>query len=162
MPCYHFMYHAYGTWMPDKDKGYVKRKQGIQPRDEDMARNYRANQKQRAVYFDQQQQAEIAATLRVAGEHLDATVHCIAIEPTHIHVITSWTHDRYWQSMRASIKSAVTRMLNQQFGKRTWLVKGASRKRVKDHDHFCFLIRDYLPSHRGLFWLRDEDRQRFG
>lgn len=162
MPCYHYTFHAYDTWMPDKEKGYVKRKKGALPRDLEMAQHYRANQKQPTVYFSKQHQEEIAATLHVAGKHIDATIHCIAIEPTHLHVIASWSHERAWDSMRRSIRSALTRRLNEQFGKREWFVKSPSRKQVKDHDHFCFLIREYLPSHRGLFWLRDEDRDRFG
>lgn len=162
MPAYHFTLHAYGTWLPNKPKGYVHRKQGIQPRDDALARCYRANQKQTTIHFTLDQQHEIAATLRVAGKHLDAIIHCIAIEPTHIHVVISWRHVRDAVSMRSSIKSAISRMLNERFGRRTWLCKGASRKQIKDHDHFCFLIRRYLPCHRGLFWLREADRVRFG
>ncbi|MFK7788138.1 MAG: hypothetical protein AB8C95_01425 [Phycisphaeraceae bacterium] len=162
MPCYHFTFHAYGTWMPDKKKGYVKRKKGVLPSDERMAQNYRANQKQPTVKFLKVHQEAIAAILRVVGQHLDATMRCIAIEPTHLHVIVSWSHERAWDSMRQSIRSALTRNLNDRFGKREWFVKGASRKQIQDHDHFCYLIREYLPSHRGVFWLRDEDMERFG
>ncbi|MEM9108525.1 MAG: transposase [Planctomycetota bacterium] len=148
--------------MPDKKQGYVKRKQGIKNRDEGMARNYRASQKESMVYFTPEQQQEIAATLHIACEHLDAVVHCIAIEPTHIHFIISWKHERIWDSIQRSVKSAISRRLNRSYGQRTWLVKDGSHKQVNDQDHFCFLIREYLPSHRGLFWLRDEDRRRFG
>lgn len=162
MPCFHLTFHAYGTWLPDKEKGYVQRNQGIKPRDEAMASNYRANQKHPSVRFTSKQQEEIAATLRVAGKHLDATLHCYAIDPTHLHVLLSWKHERSHASIRTSIKSAITRRLNERFDPRTWLVKGSSRKQIKDHDHFCYLIREYLPSHRGLFWLREEDRERYG
>ena len=162
MPCYHFTFHAFGSWMPDKEKGYVKRKKGILPRDEAMARQYRVKQKQTTVYFSKVHQKEIAATLHVAGQHLDAVIHCIAIESTHLHVIVSWSNDKTWDAMRRSIRSALTRSLNTAFGKRVWFVKSPSRKRVKDHDHFCHLIREYLPSHRGYFWARDEDRKRYG
>ena len=161
MPCYHFTFHAFGTWMPDKKKGYVKRKKGVLPHDVAMAQQYRANQKQSTVYFSKSHQKEITATLHVAGQHLDAVIHCIAIEPTHFHVIVSWSHEKTCDKMRRSIRSSLTRSLNAKFGKREWFVKSPSRKHVKDHDHFCYLIREYLPSHRGYFWLRDEDRQRF-
>ncbi|MGB0767680.1 MAG: hypothetical protein ACPGYV_08205 [Phycisphaeraceae bacterium] len=148
--------------MPDKKNGYVKRNEGIQRPNEGMARRYRTNQKQQTVYFSKAQQADIAATLRAACEHLDAVVHCFAIDPTHLHLIVSWSHERAWDSMRRSIRSALTRGLNARFGQREWFVKSGSRKQVKDHDHFCYLIREYLPSHRGLFWLRGQDRERFG
>ncbi|MEM9111274.1 MAG: hypothetical protein AAGC72_14745 [Planctomycetota bacterium] len=162
MPCYHYTFHAYGTWMPDKKQGYVKRKQGVLKRDEDMAMNYRANQKHKTVYFDIKHQKEILEALRIAGEHLDAVIHCIAVEPTHLHTVISWKHERSWDSIQRSIKTTITRRLNKVFGKRTWLVKDGSHKRVNDHDHFCFLIHEYLSSHRGQYWLRDEDRERFG
>ncbi|MEM1355661.1 MAG: hypothetical protein AAGH88_12345 [Planctomycetota bacterium] len=45
MPVYHFTFHAYGTWMPDHAKGYVRRKLGILPPDAKMAEQYRRNMK---------------------------------------------------------------------------------------------------------------------
>jgi REP element-mobilizing transposase RayT len=144
--------------MRDKEKGYVQRKKGIKPKNESMARRYRANQQQTTVLFSTAQQHVVAATLRVAGEHLSATVHCIAVEPTHMHIVLSWTHTRDRLSMSASVKTAVSRQLNESYGKRTWLVKNALRKQVKDREHFDYLLREYLPSHRGLFWIRDEDK----
>jgi hypothetical protein len=43
MPCYLFTYHAYGSWMPDRVEGYVRRGQGILPRDTQMASLYYRN-----------------------------------------------------------------------------------------------------------------------
>jgi len=40
------------------------------------------------------------------------------------------------------------------------MVKNSSRKQVKDEAHFVYLIGQYLPSHRGVFYLREEDRKR--
>ena len=37
MPCYLFTFHAYGTWMPDREEGFVRREQGILPPDEELA-----------------------------------------------------------------------------------------------------------------------------
>ena len=33
MPVYLFTFHAYGSWLPDNPRGYVRRKEGIQPQD---------------------------------------------------------------------------------------------------------------------------------
>ena len=42
MPCYLLTLHTYGSWMPDRDKGYVRRDhEGILPRDPAMAQRYR-------------------------------------------------------------------------------------------------------------------------
>jgi hypothetical protein len=45
MPCYLFTYHAYGSWMPDRPQGYVRRGKGILPTDTRMAERYRKNTK---------------------------------------------------------------------------------------------------------------------
>ena len=52
MPCYLFTFHAYGTWMPDREEGFVRRDEGILPPDEDLARRYRDRQKGDEVLFD--------------------------------------------------------------------------------------------------------------
>ena len=46
MPCYHFTFHGYGTWMPDEDDGYVLRGKGHQPQDTVKAAQYRWRMKQ--------------------------------------------------------------------------------------------------------------------
>ena len=51
MPCYLITYHAYGSWMPDQRRGYVKRHQGILSPDKEMAERYRENLKQAVVQF---------------------------------------------------------------------------------------------------------------
>ncbi|MEM9414411.1 MAG: hypothetical protein AAGA29_02895 [Planctomycetota bacterium] len=147
--------------MPDKAKGYVHRAKGLKPKDDAMASNYRAKQKHPTVLFTHDQQEAIAASLRDAGPCIEATIHAIATEPSHFHVLVSWNHDRKWDSIRRSLRTSVSLTLNKTFGKREWLVKNSSRKQVKDEEHFIYLIRQYLPSHRGLFFLRDEDRKRY-
>lgn len=51
MPCYLFKYHEYGTWMPDRPRGYVRRKEGVLPADQHLAGCYRNNLKQRVIDF---------------------------------------------------------------------------------------------------------------
>jgi len=160
MPCYLFTFHAHGTWLPDKAKGYVHRNKGLKAKDESMASSYRANQKYPTISFSKAHQKLIAASLRDVGPHLDVTIHAIAAEPTHFHVLASWNHERKWDSIRRSLRTAVSLALNGKFGKRVWLVRNSSRKQVKDDEHFVHLIAKYLPSHRGVFFLRDEDRKR--
>jgi REP element-mobilizing transposase RayT len=160
MPCYLFTFHAHGTWLPDKGQGYVHRTKGIKPKDESMADRYRANQKHPTIYFTSEQQDAIAASLRDAGPCIETTIHAIATEPTHFHVLVSWQHERQRESIRRCLRTAVSVKLNRAFGKRVWLVKNSSRKQVKDEEHFVFLIGEYLSSHRGVFYLRGEDRKR--
>lgn len=152
MPCYLFTYHAHGSWMPDNPRGYVKRGQGILPPDERMAAKYRGNLKQQAVSFDAKIRGLLIAEAEVACSHQDLRCHFIATEPTHIHVLVSWTMDRTWEVVRAKLRESLSRRLNREFDRREWFSKSPSRKRVKDREHFKYLVTKYLPKHRGWKW----------
>jgi hypothetical protein len=132
MPCYLFSFHGYGTWMPDHRRGYVHRTQGLQPQDDEMAAVYRANQRFASVTFDAVMQEHLIGAARHAGVCLDATVHCVGTEPTHLHILLSWRHDRDWQAMRRSLRAGLTRAMNERFGKRPWFSQNSSRRKVKD------------------------------
>ena len=167
MPCYLFTFHAYRSWMPDRPQGYVRRGEGPLPPDAERARQYERNAAQPPILFDEDIQRALIVAAREAAAHQDFRLHCIATEPTHVHLLVSWKDDRTWQRMRTGIKQSLTRALNRTLGPRAglpaaseskrdqrgkWFSGGASRKRVRDGDHFDHLINEYLPSHRGAFW----------
>lgn len=152
-----FSYHGKGTWLPDNPRGFVHRKYGLQPPDENMADHYRANMKDAPVSFTDEMMTLVFNTARHAGNFIDATMHGCGAEPSHIHMLVSWNHDREFESMRASIRSAMSRALNQTFGKREWFSDSPSRKRVRTHEHFDYLALVYLPDHTHS-WVREEDR----
>ena len=171
MPCYLFTFHAYRSWMPDRPQGYVRRGRGPLPPDDERARQYEKNAAQPPVLFDEKVQDALIAASREAAAHQDFRLHCIATEPTHVHVLVSWEDDRTWQRMRTGLKQSLTRTLNRALGSRAglpaaiegkrgdqrrWFSGGASRKRVRDRDHFDHLINDYLPSHHGAFWRESQ------
>jgi hypothetical protein len=158
MPCYMFTYHGKATWMPDHARGYVHRIDGLLPPDPNMAAYYRLNQKNPTVRFDESMQHVMVETARNTGEFIKAIVHGCAMENTHLHVVVSWEHDRDWKSMRASIRSAISRALSAKFCKREWFSDSPSRKRVRNHEHFDFLMLVYLPEH-STHWVRDDDRE---
>jgi REP element-mobilizing transposase RayT len=152
-----FSYHGHATWMPDHPGGYVHRMRGVQPVDRDMAARYRARQRAPEILFTTEMQSELIAAARRAGLFLNAHVRGCATEPTHMHVLVSWSHDREWKSIRTSIRSAMSRAMNDGFGKRDWFSDSPSRKRVRDHEHFDYLILSYLPDHASC-WVREADR----
>ena len=53
----------------------------------------------------------------------------------------------------------MTMRLNEQIAGRTWFSDSPSRKRVRDHEHFDYLVLSYLPSHDGLSWVNGETRR---
>ena len=152
MPCYLFTYHAHGSWMPDNPRGYVKRGQGILAQDKQMAAQYRGNLEQETIHFDPKIQQLVIAETEVACSHQNLRCHFIATEPTHIHVLVSWTIDRTWEVVRAKLRESLSRRLNGDVKRCEWFSKSPSRKRVKDRAHFDYLITKYLPKHRGWKW----------
>ena len=143
--------------MPDHPKGYVHRQRGLRPSNADMADAYRRNKHEHAAEFTLAVQKLMITEARNAGKHINATVHAVSTEPTHVHVLLSWSHKRTWKSMRSSIRRAMTTALNKGFGKRTWFSDAPSRKRARDQAHFDYLILHYLPKHSGAKWFREED-----
>jgi REP element-mobilizing transposase RayT len=157
MPVYLFTFHAYGTWMPDRMRGYVRRGKGILPRDDDMAGIYRAQAKELPASFDETIQRALIDEAIIAGEKQSVRIHYVAAEVTHVHILVSWRSDKPWEKVRAGLRQSCTRRLNREFGRREWLVEGASRKRVKNRSHFDYLVKTYLPNHTGWKWREDKD-----
>jgi hypothetical protein len=152
MPCYLFSFHAYGSWMPDRKRGYTKRSKRILPPDPEMAGRYRQNMKESPIEFDHEIQRVMIDELLVASKYQRFRNESIGSDPTHLHDLVTWRDDRSWAQLRNGIRSSLTRKLNQLFGRRTWFVDGASRKRVLDRDHYDYLTITYLPDHPGWKW----------
>ena len=153
MPCYLFTFHAYGTWMPDREEGFVRRKQGVLPPDEELAEDYRGKAGEDQVSFDSPIQVLLIEESRIACEKQRYRGHCIATDPTHVHALISWSDERPWLKIRSGLKTSLTLRLNRDVKRRKhWFVDSASRKQVKDQRHFDHLVSEYLPSHRGWKW----------
>ncbi len=153
MPCYLFTFHAFGTWMPDREEGFVRREQGILAPNEELAKQYRDRTKENEVIFDARLQLLLIEETRIACEKQQYRSHCIATAPTHVHALVSWSDERPWLKIRNGLKSSLTRRLNRAVQQRDkWFVESASRKQVKDDDHFDHLVNTYLPSHGGWKW----------
>jgi len=152
MPCYLFTYHAYLSWMPDRPEGFVRRGEGVLPPSEKDAAAYRRQATHDEVHFDEQKQRLVIDTVLEACTHIDCTPHYIVTELTHVHVLASWPGDVDWSKKRASIKKAITIAMSRTYGRRPWLSENASRKRVRDREHFEHLVQTYLPRHGGLKW----------
>lgn len=157
MPVYLFTYHAYGTWLPDRQRGYVKRKQGVLPADHDEAIRYRTAMKAPKVVLHVQHQQLMIETLVDSQAKQHFRCHGAATDTTHLHALVSWTDNRRAVPMRAAVKSSLSRAMNRVFGKRDWLSEGGSRKRVQEERHFEHLLGVYLPKHSGLVWIEGRD-----
>ena len=151
MPCYLFTWHANATWMPDRQQGFVLKGRGIQPPDAARAMSYRARQKEEAAYFNEAVQRLIIDECLIAAEHRRFRVHGVATEPTHVHVLISWSDDRTFEELRRGLRESISRRLNAR-RRRPWLEQGGSRKRVEHRAHFNYLMDRYQPKHSGWKW----------
>ncbi len=153
MPVYLFTYHTYGSWMPDRRQGYVKRHNGVLPPDHDGAKHYRGRQVESTVTISANHQRAIIESILEACSHIETRPRAIATDDQHLHTVVSWIDEsKHWSRFRTSIKRKVTIDLKAKFAKRNWLARGSSRRRVRDQEHFDYLVETYLPSHRGWKW----------
>lgn len=152
MPVYLFTYHSYGSWLPDRAEGYVKRREGRQRCDPEVAKQYRRGMTQETILFSPGQQRNAIVAILDAASPLDAKIHAVATADTHLHILISWKSDRHWELISTSLKRAITYRLQSEFYEQKWLAKGRSRKQIQDRQHFEQLLLQYLPSHPGVRW----------
>lgn len=157
MPCYLFTYHAYQTWLPDREEGFVEHHREHNYPDLVLAAAYRARAKEEVVFFADEHQKAIIDAVLDAAPHQRFRTHYVATESTHTDALVSWKDDRPWKTLRISVKSSITRALNEKFKRRRWLEEGASRRKVTNQEHYDYLIVTYLPDHRGWKWSEEKE-----
>ena len=158
MPVYLFTYRAYGSWMPDRPEGFVQKGQGIQPSNSALGAAYRKAMKYQPVTFDQSLQTRLVTKLLAIAQSEAYRLHGVATEVNHVHIVVSWRDPRLpWKKVLGRIKNLLSLDLSRASGMtgRPWFVNGSSRKRVKDRKYLDYLLRRYLPSHRGVQWYED-------
>ena len=156
MPCYHFTYHAFGTWLPDQPDGYVRRDEGHLPQDTKTVVAYRKRMKVEEAEFDDLHQLAIIDEVQLAATHQSIRLHFIATEPTHVHILVSWQDDqKSFEKPKSAIRQSISRRLTREFSKRQWLSEGGSRRKVVNQEHYDYLICTYLPKHSGWKWSED-------
>ena len=138
--------------MPDRAEGYVRRGQGILPRDMQMAELYFRNASHELVRMDCRKQLAAIEAIRDAVAHIECRLYFVATDQSHIHVLVSWHGARSWRQNRNSIKKSLTITFKQKYDRRPWFSEGASRKQVREQAHFDHLVTRYLPRHKGWKW----------
>jgi len=141
MPCFLFTYHAYGSWLPDRDDGYVHWREGLQKRDDSLATAYKRKMKvagTSAVVFDDAIQRWLIDELRTASKFQRFRLHAAATEDTHVHAITSWGDERTPLLQSKQIKKSLSLRLTMEASKQKWLAKGGNERRVKDQEHLTW------------------------
>lgn len=68
MPCYLFTFHAYCSWMPDHRRGFTRRKEGIVPQNEKLAKAYKKAAKEEKVAFSESMQRALIDEVQVNAQ----------------------------------------------------------------------------------------------
>ena len=147
-----FTFHAYASWLPDREQGYFLNKSGLQPPNSHEADWYRRLQSDDPVRLEDTIQQHLVDACREAARPLRLTPFGVATDPSHLHVLLAWSVPRAVQDIRRSFKHGLSKALNDAFGPRPWFGRGGHDRRVRDRDHFVYLRDEYLPDHPGRKW----------
>ena len=155
MPVYLFTYHAYRSWMPDHPGGFVQQGRGVQSPSAALANVYRQAATFPPVDFDDELQRLLIDHSIDICRRRRWRLHAVATEPTHLHILVSWTGSRRWQEVRGKLRNLLSLGLTRRFKQkgRPWFSTGASRKQVRTRAHFEHLMNKYLPNHGGARWF---------
>jgi hypothetical protein len=156
MPVYLFTYHAYRSWMPDRERGFVQKGRGVQPANEALANAYRDAAAHAAFEFDGETQCRLIWKALAVCRDEEWRLHGVSSEPTHLHAIVSWGDESLrFTRVRGRIKNVLSLDLSRRAGVtgRPWFADDSGRKRVKDSRHLEYLMAEYLPRHEGVQWF---------
>lgn len=145
-------FHAYGSWMPDRDQGSFHYRRGKQATSLALAARYRERQRESVAVFTTPVQKEIIRTLLNGANLLELEAYEISTDRTHAHLLAGWRRPLQSQRLRSSLKRAMTLSLDRSFGRRAWFSRGGDTSRVSGRPHFDYLVDEYLPAHLGLKW----------
>ncbi|MEO0587172.1 MAG: hypothetical protein AAF078_05980 [Planctomycetota bacterium] len=152
MPVYLLTLHTYGSWLPDRAPGYVRRdRDGVLARDNGMSESYRTQMKGNSVLLTDSQRDTVVDVVRRSAAKTKVRLHACAVEPTLVHLLASRSDERTWERVRASLKRSLTLELNERYERKAWWSRGGSRRRVMGAEHFDELVERYLPAH-SMCW----------
>ena len=152
MPSSILTLHAYQSWMPDHDRGYVRDGQ-IHPPDIEQAYRYRRQAGNDGVVFDADQlQLMHSGALDIARRR-DWIVHAVFGESTHLHIVFDW-HGTTVDRVKQLVPNLLSKFLGQQAGVtgKRWFGRRPSFRPVRDEAHREYLIGDYQRKHGMLRW----------
>lgn len=155
MPVYLFTSYAEGPRSADGQPRFVLRNEPTPPRRGrrlPLAESYRQAIDAQEVLFDGDHQRRLMDT--VMDEQHRERFRCfgVAADETRLHMLVAWDDGRSAADVQASIRGALVRGLNREFGRRAWLAPEGNAKRVRNRTQFDYLLENYLPHTGQLSW----------
>lgn len=85
MAVYLITLHSYGSWLPDRARGYTRRGAGVFSSDAKMAGYYREGMKDVEATFNRAAQQHIIEAVRGYAEIKHCLLYAVATDATHVH-----------------------------------------------------------------------------
>jgi hypothetical protein len=148
--------HAYGSWHPDHPDGWHQHGLAtpLLP-SENLGAHRRASQRWPTAEFSATLQPDLGEMARDICNRRQWRCHAVAINETHIHIVTSW---RAPPEDPLELQHTFKRLLGWKLAKltniqgRRWISDGGRPKPVADLEHLQYLLTEYLPDQGGHFW----------
>jgi hypothetical protein len=166
VPVYLVTTHAYRSWSEGNPRGYVQRGQGLQKTSERLARWRADNARQEPARFSADVRKVISQVVNEIAIERAVRLHAQAATATHVHVLISFVSPACTCGAskfcgkgcgaRSFVEAFATR-LKQKMGQaiakfsgtsgRQWFSRGWNLTRIRDREHFDFMVGKYLPRH---------------
>jgi hypothetical protein len=157
MPVYHFTVHAYRSWNADHPRGYRQRGEAGTLRPSASLGYVRDRlAKHPPVEFDRDDQKFLITATQEAVARRRWKLYGVTVIEGHLHAVVGWEDSAISEDMiQAGLKRGLGFLLSQRFGTRgkPYFSRGGSPERVLNRKHLHFLLTEYLPKHRGPFWV---------
>lgn len=147
---YFISWGTYGTRLTGGSKPFVDRWNNeygtpLPQADEKREEAARDRMNQSPVKLTREQRMEVEQAIRDVAERYCWTIHVIAIQSNHNHVVI--TAVRAGDELRDALKAVASRALNKKFGKRTWWAEGGSSRYLWERSYFENSV-DYVRRQR--------------
>ena len=155
---FHFTFRAYRSWNADDPRGYAKRGAGVLDPDPKQAARYDARAGQDEMFFTPDVQRLLLETIREICDIEGWTLEAAAFDELHVHLVLSWIGFIPWEKVNQRLKNLISLRMNRTLKTpaRRWFVRRNAAPRSVDAKHREYLLTDYFPKHRGLFWTVDD------
>jgi Transposase IS200 like len=119
-----------------------------------MAAAYDRQAKSAQVLFDEYIQRRLILASNDICSGRNWRLRAVGTDATHVHLLISWHDFIESRSVMNKLKNVLSYLLGKDPGPmgRRWFVRDGSQRRVIRPDHYHYLLGNYLPNHRGLFW----------
>jgi hypothetical protein len=168
VPVYLITIHAYRSWSEGNPRGYVQRGQGLQKTNERLARWRADNARQEPARFSGEVRNVISRVVDDIAVERKVRLHARAATGTHVHVLISFgipactcgaskfcgkgcEARRFVEAFTIRLKRKMGQAVakfNETSG-RQWFSRGWDLTRIRDREHFDFMVGKYLPRHEG-------------